>query len=120
MVEKFQKILNKIQSEKGSVVLFGIFKMDEFTDKWSVVFSAQWALGENKNTAFAYLIDLIKSNLNSEESDSIARVGISQPDEHLMDLLLNFKTGTRIQEQAVNGNIIHDGYILASNRPARS
>jgi len=112
MVEKFQIILNRILEEKNEVTLFALLKMDEFTDKWSILVCANW-LDEN---SFSYLSNLLKSVLNEEESKTIARIGIFSEDDHLIDLLLNYKTGSRIQEQKVNGNLIHDGYIIYSNR----
>ena len=116
MVDKFQKILESIRSEKGEVTFLGIFKMDEFTDKWSLLLSAEWITNEKRDDFFKYFTALIRKTLNEDEAKSIARVGLFPTDEHLIDLLLNYKTGTRIQEQTVNGNVIHDGYVLASNR----
>lgn len=116
MVEKFKKILEKISNEKGEVNFFGIFKMDEFTDKWSVVFCAEWLEKNKTSDFFDYFIKLIRKNLTDDESKTIARVGLFSIDEHLIDLLLAHKADSRIQDQPVNGNIIHDGYVLASNR----
>ncbi|MBI4087099.1 hypothetical protein HY416_03945 [Candidatus Kaiserbacteria bacterium] len=121
MVEKFEKILEKIKSEKGPLTFFGIFKMDELTDKWSVLLSATWASEHSKRIeAFEYLLDLLRKNLTSEEARSIARIGVFSNDEHLIDLLLNFQKGSRIREQSINGNIIHDGYVLEANRIVES
>lgn len=119
MVEKFQKILEKIIKENDKVLFFGFFKMDEFTDKWSVVFCADWLNEKNNDKFFKFLINEMKKDLSEEESKSIARIGIFSKDEHLIDLLLKFKTGSRIQNQKVNGNVIHDGYIIVSNQDSQ-
>ena len=58
MVEKFKLILAEIKRTKGEVFLFGIMKMDEITDKWSVILSAPWA-SEGSEDSFKYLFDLI-------------------------------------------------------------
>lgn len=116
MVEKFKEILRIITSEKGEVSLFGMFKMDDITDKWSVILSAPWTESSEKDDSFKYLTGLIQKSLSEEESNDIARVGIFSENEHLVQLLLEYKTGSRIQDEKINGNIIHDGFILESKK----
>lgn len=115
MVDKFIQILRTLEAEKGTMVFFGIFKMDEITEKWTVIVSANWAT-EGSLEDFRYVLDKIKLVLTHEELATIARIGVYSCKEHLIDLLLNFTPGSRIQEQQVNGNLIHDGYVLASDR----
>ncbi len=116
MVDKFQTILERIIRERNSVVFFGIFKMDELTDKWSVLLAANWLSDNNRDEGFAYVKDLMTEVLTIEERSQIARIGIFPVTEHLIELFLNYRAGFRIQEQQINGNIIHDGFVLASNR----
>ena len=113
MVDKFKIILNKIKTEKGSVALFALLKMDEFTDRWTVLLSADWAK-EGDFEAFKYLHNIIKENISSEELSTIARFGVFTKTNHLVELLRKYKQNSRIQEEKVNGNVIHEGYILES------
>ncbi len=114
MVKKFETILSEIKKNKAEVVLFALLKMDELTDKWSVILSAPWAI-EGDADIFKFLFDLIKSNLTEEEFSKIARIGIFSKKEHLIELLLKYNTGTVITNEKINGNFIHEGHILESN-----
>lgn len=116
MVEKFKIILTKIQAEKGEVYLFALVKMDELVEKWTVFLSASWSSEATKKEDFEYVRDLIRSTLDSEEMSNVARLGILPKDAHLIQLLLKYQSGSEIDgETKLNGNVIHQGYILASN-----
>jgi hypothetical protein len=116
MVEKFKNILNMVIKNKGAVTLFAILKMDDLTDKWSIVITAPWINDKNHNETFEYLRDLIVKELSLEESASIARIGIFPRYEHVVEALLKYKEGSVIQtDEKINGNIVHEAYILASD-----
>lgn len=116
MVEKFEKILREITKEKGEVVFFGLFKMDEITNKWSVLLAADWISEESRDQCFFLVKKIILENLSNADTSAIARIGIFESTDHLIKLLLNFKTGSNILNQQINGNIIHEGVVLASNK----
>lgn len=116
MVEKFKKIVEEISQTNGRFTVFALLKMDEYTSKWSVVFAASWITDENKSEVFEIVRKKIIENLTKEEISSIARIGIFTSDEHLIQELLRYREGTRIESEQVNGNIIHEGYIFASNQ----
>ncbi len=117
MVDKFKKILAEIEKDKKEVSLFAILKMDELTDRWSVIFSANGLDEETKRKeVFEYLVNLIIKNLGEEDIKSIARVGVFPLSNHLVQDLLKYNKNLSIKESTpVNGNIIHEGYILESN-----
>ena len=116
MVDKFNRILNQIIEEKGNITIFALLKMDEFVDKWTIVFSAPWSTASTTSADFDYIRALVLQELNEEERATIARIGIFQANEQLIQLLLQLKTGTVISEDTkLNGNVLHEGYILASN-----
>jgi len=114
MVEKFKTIVEKIRQEKGELNLFALMKMDEIADKWTVILSAPWSQEGNADN-FKYILDTIKSNLTTEEVSTIARVAIYPKTNHLIDLLLKFNAGASIVNQPINGNQIHEGYVIISN-----
>lgn len=104
-----------MRSGKGEVALFALMKMDDLTDKWTVILSAPWAK-ESDVGIFKYILNLIKSELSVEELPEIARVSIFPKTDHFVELLLKYKSGATITDQKLNGNQIHEGYILESNQ----
>ena len=113
MIDKFRKILDELK-KKGNVSLFAVFKMDEFADRWSVAICADWVTDKKKG--FSEIVDIILSILSKEEWDLVARVGVFDRKEYIARVFSQFKPGTVIKEkQQVNGFIIYEGYILASN-----
>jgi hypothetical protein len=116
MVEKFKEALKQIEEAKGKVTLFAIIKTDDLADKWSVVLCAPWATLEKRSDIFNFVKNLLAPVLTKEESESIARIGIFQKEEHLIQSLLAFQSDFTIKEDTkINGFTIHEGYIFASN-----
>lgn len=116
MVEKFKQILEELKSKKGQVDLFAMLKMDEYTDKWTVVISAKWIDTNTKNEVFSLIRSLMIQKFTPEEMSTIARLGIFPNNEHIVQELLKYKTGAVISEdEKINGNIVHNAHILVSN-----
>ena len=113
MVEKFRKIFATIKNEKGGVFIFALMKMDELTDKWTVVLSAPWAV-EGDAEVFKYILDLIKTQLLPEEVSTVARISIFPQTDHLIEMLSKYASGASISGK-INGNQIHEGYIIEAN-----
>lgn len=124
MVEKFKKILAEIRNTRGEVSIFGILRIDDVTDKWNIIISAPWL--ENIHTAerddvlqyYKYLVETCKKHLTQEELAQINSLGIFKKDEHLIQELLQFQADSYLENIKVNGNFIHEGYLLASNSSA--
>ncbi len=116
MVEKFKTILQQITDAKGEMTLFAMMKMDEFTDKWSVVVCAPWARTENRSENFTFIKGVLDANLNEEERITIARIGIFPKQDQAIQALLQFQEGTTIKEDTkINGFMVHEAHILHSN-----
>lgn len=119
MVEKFKNILAEILKEKGTVNVFAIIKMDEITDRWSVVFSAPWIEQKNTSEIFQYLRELILKYLTNEESSTIARISVFTNKAHLIQLILKsvkVENGEiNLKDTTLNGYKIHEAYIFESN-----
>ncbi len=119
MVEKFRNILQRIKNEKGSVTVFAILKMDELTDKWSVVFSASWVTDETSTETFNYLRAILISSLTTDEISSIARLSVFSNGEHLIQLILNSMNvqngDVLLKDAKLNGYKIHEAHIFESN-----
>jgi hypothetical protein len=116
MVDKFKQILEEVRSQKGEVTLFAILKMDEFTDKWTVIVSATWISLATKNDIFGFVRDLMINKFTPEEMATIARLGIFPQNMHIVEELLKYKEGAIINgDEKINGNIVHEAHILASS-----
>jgi len=116
MVNKLIEILKNMEKKHGKVLMFALLKMDELTNKWSIVISAPWITAENRKEIFLELIKATNQSLTPEESITIARIGLFPQEEHIVQELLQYKEGMHIEEKVqINGNIIHEAYILASN-----
>ena len=117
--ENYRKVLARFIEKNGNkpVVLFAVLKMDELVDKWSVLISADWINDDNNKQAFSDLIEILQDELGGDELNEIARIVIYKRTQHLIELMLKqFKEGQHIDEDAkVNGNVIHEGYIIALN-----
>lgn len=120
MVDKLKKILKEIKSNKGAVTVFAILKMDELTEKWSVVFSAPWVSESNLTDTFNYLRGLLLKELDSEEVLTIARLSVYVNGEHLIQLITGAVSITDgdfvLKNSQLNGYEIHEAHIFESTR----
>lgn len=120
MVDKLKAILAKIHESDREVVLFAMLKIDDITDRWSIIFSEP-GLDDNerRKEEFVYLANLLISNLDEKEIETIARVSVRPLSDHLVESLLKYKTGYKFDESTpVNGNTVHEGYVLESTNAA--
>lgn len=115
MIEKFNKILESMNA-KGMipVVLFAILKMDDLEDKWTVIYADDSSVLDEsgKNLIFTKLLNEIKKEFTNSDLEQIARIAIFQTSDYLIQALLDYKTGQKISNKKVNGNFIHEGYII--------
>src|SRR3989344_6575833 len=114
MVEKLKKVLSKLGEQHKEVWLFALLKMDEFVDKWSIIISAPWSTEENRDIEFQEIIVLLNNELSEEELYSIARIVFLKKDDHLIQELMKRSSGTELKSEPINGNAVHEGYIIES------
>lgn len=115
MVNKLKEILSQIESERGAVSLFALFKMDDVVEKWTILLGASWINDDNSMEVFNILRTKMIQSFTSEERSSIARMGIYNSSSHLIKELSHYKTGVSITERTrINGNIIHEGIVIKS------
>ncbi|MEK7572231.1 MAG: hypothetical protein AAB553_08225 [Patescibacteria group bacterium] len=123
IITKFQIVYTNIKQERNSgFYLFMVLKMDEFTDKWSVVISAPWYNSENQHETFQYITNNIRKVLTPAEISTIARVGTFLPTEHLVTLVnqtvrVTGGSPVRLEDTKINGYQIHEAYIFESIPP---
>jgi len=115
MLEKFRTIFNSLSVKgRNPVALFAIMKMDDLEDKWTVIYADESSSSseQEKNLIFSFILNEMKKILSAEELNQIARISVFTTKEHLVRSLLSFQTGARISNQKVNGNFVHEGYII--------
>jgi hypothetical protein len=89
--------------------------MDEFLDKWTIVFSAPWSKETNRREVFELIRDEVIKTLDQQEVAEIARIAIFNKSEHLIEELLKFQSGVELKDQKINGNVVHYAKIIKSN-----
>lgn len=117
MKEKFKKILASLTTKgRSPVALFAVLKMDELQDRWTIIYAneAETLTEEEKNAIFVELLTEVKKELTPEELAQIAKIGVLGLNDHLTQSLLKFKSDQTIISQKVNGNFVHEGYIIMS------
>lgn len=122
ITKKFQQIYSSLKQEKGDFYVFMILKVDEYIDKWSIVVSAPWITKANQGESFNLIVGKIKENLTIEESSTIARLGIFQPDEHFIKLVnesisVDTNTPVKLAGTKLNGYFVHEAYVFESKSP---
>jgi hypothetical protein len=115
MVEKIKAILDSLRVSGRPVWLAALLKMDDLVDRWALIISAPWINPENRDTEFRTILALLQQKLTREELVSIVRFGLFDRDNHLVEQLVNRPVNSRIQEEQINGNIVHEGIILESD-----
>lgn len=97
-------------------------KIDDITDRWSIIFSEPGLdNNEKRKEEFLYLVNLLISDLDGKELDSIARVSVRPLSDHLVESLLKYRPGYKFDESTpVNGNTVHEGYVLESAEATKS
>lgn len=122
MVDKFLKIIREIKDVKGDVELFAILKMDNITDKWSVICAANWINETNRREQFSFILNIMDKFLSIEEKTSIARVGLMPMDNYFTESFMsafNITEAVRpvyVKSTQVNGSYIEEGYIFECHR----
>ena len=99
------------------VVLFALLKMDDVTDRWTIIYADDTATltEEHRKEIFDNLLAKSKEILTPEELSSIARIAIFTKNDHLVSSLLRYQSGAKIQTEKVNGNFVHEGYIIKAS-----
>lgn len=114
--DKLQSVLDQYEkNHDNGINLFAILKMDDLIDKWSIVIAADWMTPDLYSQVFNDFAVLLQNNLDQDESNSIARLGISSTTEHLISELLKYKTGDEIPDGKINGNTIYEGHVIKSD-----
>jgi len=113
-INKFRTVLDSLETKRGSVALFALFKMDDITDRWTIILAADWVTREDYTRIYTDLRKVSFEVLDERERAQIARIGIFPLNSHLVELTLDKFSGENreIRDEKINGNYIHYGYIF--------
>jgi hypothetical protein len=114
MVDEFKKVLTEFEAQNSPVCVLALLKMDDLIDKWSIFLAAPWINNENNRATFKSFLTAMEKNVSHENLHNIGRIGIFSNEEHLAEELMNFKEGAVLKDQKINGNMIYEGYVIAS------
>ncbi len=113
MVEKFKLITTLLEKKYAKdLSLFIVMRMDDLTEKWSVFVAADWINNENKRDIFVSIYEGIRANFSDQEAQLIARIGVFSLDDYTPQLFVNYKEGSEILNQKINGYFIHEAHVL--------
>jgi hypothetical protein len=116
MVEE-EKYIKLVEELRGIdyVKFFGVYKMDDITDRWSLLFGLTGVKNlDKRQKVFDRILLLIKKHLTKNDMQDIARIGLFSTTEHIIKDLMRFPDNIRVISTKANGNYIHDGYTFIS------
>jgi len=123
VVEKLLKVEQQISQEKGPFSLFALFLREDAQDKWDLVASAPW-LEKNKQEAFQFLANLIRSALSPDELLSLSRIVLVDHNDPALDAIhraLRTEHGiVEVKDSGFFGLKIKHAYIITSQREIES
>ena len=112
MVEEDFRALVDALKRNSKVSFFAILKMDDFTDKWSLLFSGpRLSDTDKKKELFEEIIPLIYGAERLERED-VARIGLLPLTNHLVKVIRERPVGSSLRNERANGNFIHEGHVL--------
>jgi len=102
---KLDALAGKIQAERGSLELLGLFLREDSPDLWDLVISAPW-LEADKRAAFEYVAHELQEDLAGEELAGLSRIVILRHVGGVPDsFLAQFANRTGL----IDGHFVTDG-----------
>ena len=119
VVEKLLKVERQIAGERGPFSLFALFLREDAQDKWDLVASAPW-LEKNKQEAFAFLADQIRSSLAPDELLTLSRIVLVEHNDPALDAIHNALKAEHgiieVKDSSFFGLDIKHAYIITSQK----
>jgi hypothetical protein len=117
---KFAELESHIAEEKGAFALFALFVRDDAPDRWDLIVSAPWAVGDRQGVV-DYLIGQIKSRVGEQGLPSLARIVVIDPQEAAVQALnraVQIEHGSvEVRDSDFFGLHVKHAYIITSKRP---
>lgn len=113
-INKYRGLTEDLRAVKG-VEFFAVVKMDDLTDRWSLVFGLLGAKDlDKREKVFTKIRDIIIEHLSQEDMQDIARISLFATTEHLIKDLMGYAENEDIKDVRANGNFIHNGHVFIS------
>ena len=123
MVDEIKDKYSAVASELekiDDVRFFAVLKMDDITDRWSLLFGVLNVKNlDKRKKIFDKIREIIAKNLSKNELEGIARIGLFPTTDHIVRDLKKFPAGKNILQVKANGNFVHEGCILISKKTAK-
>lgn len=120
LVEKFTELESRIAEARGAFTLFALFMREEVPDRWDLIVSAPWAVGDRR-TVVDYFVSQIKSRLGDQALLSLARIVVVDPDAsgvRALNRTIQVEHGSvEVRDTTLFGLDVKHAYIITSKRP---
>ncbi|NBC17905.1 MAG: hypothetical protein GVY18_11395 [Bacteroidetes bacterium] len=125
LIEKLKRVEQEIALERGSFVLFGLFKQAEGSGNWDVVVAAPWIDPESEDVT-RYIFGKLADLLSEDEAVSIRGVFTLGPEEAFVrEVVNNYPTNKEgnaprkqiqhFREQNIAGVDIEVAYVITAS-----
>jgi hypothetical protein len=118
-IGKLASLEYEIASEKGEFSLFALFLREDGDNKWDLLASAPW-LDANKRESLDYLVNQLRSRLDTQELLSLSMVVILEKDNPVLEAIhkeVRVKHGmAEVRDSIFFGVPIKHAYIITSER----
>ncbi|HSX17093.1 MAG TPA: hypothetical protein VLH86_03270 [Patescibacteria group bacterium] len=114
MVEELNPLVEELKKD-SRILLFALLKMDELTDRWTVIISGDNLESiEDRKPLFEYVARTLGADTYQEtlKKHDVARIGIFPLTNHLVEDLRKYGEDSEIENEKANGNFIHKGHIF--------
>ena len=119
MIEKLASLERDIASEKGEFSLFALFLREDADDKWDLLASAPW-LDANKRESLEYLVNQLRTRLDTKELLSLSRVVLLEKDNPALQAIhkeIKVRHGIAEVRDTIFFSVpIKHAYIITSER----
>ncbi len=116
MVDKLKKLIRRVESQRGPITLFMLWKDAQDISKWSIVVSAPWLDRMGQRLALNFWIKNLQSNLNAIDLNGISRVSVIKTSDSFVQYLvrtLNISGGAvRFTQNQLGNYFIYDAIIF--------
>jgi|SRR5262245_14836687 len=119
MIEKLASLERDIASEKGEFSLFALFLREDTDDTWDLLASAP-RLETDKRESLEYLVNQLRSRLDTQELLSLSRIVLLEKDNPLLETIhkaIKVRHGmVELGDSISFGVPIKHAYIITSAR----
>lgn len=119
MIDKLAALEHDIASEKGEFSLFALFLREDVENKWDLLASAPW-LETNEKAGLEYLVNQIRSRLDTQELLSLSRIVLLENDNPVLEAVrraIRVRHGrVEVEDSEFFGVSIKHAYLITSQR----